>query len=71
MITLIESEWDLNMKGTERKRCTKCDTLITKRHNICNYCKSFLECKKDTCLNCKKYFEEWYFKQECLITDDD
>ena len=67
MIVLIENT--LKMKSKER--CTKCNTLITKRHNICNYCKGFLECKKDKCLKCEEYFKEWYFKQECLITDDD
>lgn len=48
-----------------KQRCSKCNTLITKRHNTCNYCKSYLECKKDACNNCEKYFKE------CLITDDD
>ena len=70
MITLIESDLK-KLPEMNRKRCDKCNKMITRRHNICNICKGNLQCKKDTCLNCKKYFEEWYFKQECLITDDD
>lgn len=54
-----------------KEKCSKCLTYMTKRHNYCSYCKNYLECKKDKCLKCEEYFKEWYFKQECLITDDD
>lgn len=65
MIVLIETE--LNKTN---KSCVKCNKRITKRHNICSYCKGYLECKSDTCNNCDKYFKEWMSRQVCLIEDD-
>lgn len=67
MIVLIEN----SLKMKTKEKCSKCLTYMTKRHNYCSYCKNYLECKKDKCLKCEEYFKEWYFKQECLITDDD